>query len=144
MNATNRIVDNGAGLVVDDPAVHAEVSATFARYEAALVAGDHAVLDELFWASPATVRFGIADHQWGIDELRTWRATQGPLTGRDIDNTRVTTFGTDTAVVTTLFRYPGRTAVGRQSQTWIRMPAGWRIVSAHVSEIDMVNTDPPR
>jgi hypothetical protein len=115
--------------------VRAEVSAAFARYEAALSAGDHAVLNESFLAIPATVRFGIADHQQGIDELRAWRATQGPLAGRDVQNTRITTFGTDTAVVTTLFRYPGRPVVGRQSQTWVRMPAGWRIVSAHVSEI---------
>jgi hypothetical protein len=149
VNTTNRVVGNGStGPVVDDPAVHAEVSAAFARYEAALSVGDHAVLNESFWASPATVRFGIADHQQGIDELRAWRATQGPLNGRSIQNTQITTFGTDTAVVTTLFRYPGRTIVGRQSQTWIRMPAGWRIVSAHVSEIntgiDSTITDPPR
>jgi hypothetical protein len=138
--AGNGVSSGAADPVVDDPAVHAAVSAVFARYEAALLAGDHAVLDELFWASPATVRFGVADHQWGTDELRTWRATQGPLTGRRLHDTRITTFGTDTAVVTTLFRYPGRTVVGRQSQTWVRMPAGWRIVSAHVSEIP----PPPR
>ncbi|MEU5259692.1 oxalurate catabolism protein HpxZ [Amycolatopsis sp. NPDC021455] len=133
---TDRVAELGTtGPVVDDPAVHAEVSAAFARYEAALLVGDHAVLNESFWASPATVRFGIADHQQGIDELRAWRATQGPLDGRDIQDTRITTFGTDTAVVTTLFRYPGRPVVGRQSQTWVRMAAGWRIVSAHVSEI---------
>ncbi|MGW4059971.1 oxalurate catabolism protein HpxZ [Amycolatopsis sp. NPDC004747] len=136
MNPTDRVAELGTtGPVVDDPAVHAEVSAAFARYEAALVAGDHAVLDESFWASPATVRFGIADHQRGIDELRAWRATQGPLDGRETRNTRITTFGAGTAVVTTLFRYPGRPVVGRQSQTWVRMPEGWRIVSAHVSEI---------
>ena len=131
----NGVSSRAADPVVDDPAVHATVSAAFARYEAALLAGDHAVLDELFWANPATVRFGIADHQWGIDELRTWRATQEPLTGRRLHDTRITTFGPDTAVATTLFRYPGRPVVGRQSQTWVRMPAGWRIVSAHVSEI---------
>ncbi len=134
--------------MVDDPVTHAEISAAFARYEAALVTGDHAVLNESFWASPATVRFGIDDHQWGIDELRAWRATQGPLNGRSIQNTRITTFGTDTAVVTTLFSYPGRTVLGRQSQTWVRMPVGWRIVSAHVSEIntqiDSTITDPLR
>jgi len=136
MNTPDRVAGNGTtGPVAGDPAVRAEVSAAFARYEAALLVGDHAVLNESFWASPTTVRFGIADHQQGIDELRAWRATQGPLDGRDIQNTRITTFGTDTAVVTTLFRYPGRPVVGRQSQTWVRMPAGWRIVSAHVSEI---------
>ena len=136
---TNRTAD----VVVDDPAVHAEVALAFDRYEAALSAGDHAVLDELFWASPATVRFGIADHQWGIDEVRAWRATQGPLTGRTLHHTRITTFGTETAVVTTLFGYPGRPVTGRQSQTWLRMPAGWRIVSAHVSEIDPTSAVPP-
>ncbi|MGW3966015.1 oxalurate catabolism protein HpxZ [Amycolatopsis sp. NPDC005003] len=136
MNTADRIAELGTtGPVVDDPAVRAEVSAAFERYEAALSAGDHAVLNESFWASPATVRFGIADHQQGIDELRAWRATQGPLDGRATQNTLITTFGTDTAVVTTLFSYPGRPVVGRQSQTWVRMPAGWRIVSAHVSEI---------
>ncbi|MET9002038.1 oxalurate catabolism protein HpxZ [Amycolatopsis sp. NPDC004169] len=136
MSTTNGFAELGAtGPVVDDPAVRAEVAAAFARYEAALVAGDHAVLNESFWASPATVRFGVADRQRGIDELRAWRATQGPLGGRVTYGTEITTFGTGTAVVTTLFRYPGRPVVGRQSQTWVRMPAGWRIVSAHVSEV---------
>lgn len=120
---------------VNHPTVLAEVRAVFQRYEDALVAGNHVVLDGLFWASDATIRFGIADHQRGIAALRVWRASQGPLLGRRLHDTVITTFGRDTAVATTMFRYPGRPVLGRQSQTWIRRPEGWRIVSAHVSEI---------
>ncbi|WP_202919193.1 oxalurate catabolism protein HpxZ [Saccharothrix deserti] len=122
-------------VVVDDPAVVAEVWQVFERYEAALVAGDHAVLDELFWSGAQAVRYGIADLQRGGAAIRAWRASQGPLPGRVRTGTTVTTFGADTASVTTLFHYPGRPLVGRQSQTWVRLPEGWRIVSAHVSEI---------
>jgi hypothetical protein len=124
-----------AVVVIDDPAVVAEVWQVFLRYEVALVAGDRAVLDELFWSDPAAVRFGVADRQRGGAAIRAWRAAQGPLPGRVRTHTAVTTFGSDTASVTTLFHYPGRPQVGRQSQTWVRLPEGWRIVSAHVSEV---------
>jgi hypothetical protein len=49
----------------------------------------------------------------------------------------ITAYGRDTAVASTLFyreSAPGR--VGRQMQTWVRFPEGWRIVAAHVSIID--------
>jgi len=119
-----------------DAAVETEVTAAFLRYEAALVANDLAVLRELFWDDPRVVRFGIADAQFGSDELGAWRAAQPPLPpGRTLERTSVTAFGDDTAAVTTLFRYPGRAAVGRQTQLWVRRPEGWRIASAHVSEV---------
>ncbi len=38
------------------PDVVAEVTAQFARYETALTTNDVAVLDELFWNSPHTLR----------------------------------------------------------------------------------------
>jgi hypothetical protein len=82
------------------------------------------------------VRFGVADSQAGYDEVARWRAAQSPLPpGRTLSGTQIVAFGQDVAVVTTTFCYPGRPAVGRQSQTWVRRPAGWRIVSAHVSEV---------
>jgi hypothetical protein len=119
---------------IDIPEVVAEVAAAFERYERALADGDLDVLDELFWDSPATVRFGIADHQWGADAVRRWRVAHGRVPpGRALRRTEITTFGTGTAVVTTLFGYPGRPVTGRQSQTWVRLPEGWRVVSAHVS-----------
>ncbi|GAA4458752.1 oxalurate catabolism protein HpxZ [Phytohabitans houttuyneae] len=120
---------------INRPDVVAEVSRAFAAYESALVAGEPDRIVDFFWQSPETVRYGIADHQVGIEEQRTWRWAQAPLpAGRRLRDTRITTFGIDYAVVNTMFHYPGSTIVGRQSQTWVRLPAGWRIVAAHVSE----------
>jgi hypothetical protein len=117
--------------------VVAEVTLAFAEYEKALVDGDVAGMTELFWDSDAVVRFGIGDRQVGAAHLRAWRAAQPPLpAGRTLHDTRVTTFGTDHAVVTTRFTYPDVPGEGRQSQTWARLPAGWRIVHAHVSQVE--------
>jgi hypothetical protein len=119
----------------DRPEVVAEVAAAFAGYEAALVANDTDDIVDFFHESPDTVRFGLSDHQVGVDEQRRWRSRQPPLpAGRRLGDTRISTFGTDFAVVTTFFEYPGSPVTGRQSQAWVRLPGGWRIVSAHVSE----------
>lgn len=127
---------NGERMDVDLPQTVAEVTAVFAGYEEALVTDDHESITGYFWISPDTVRFGIADRQAGIEEIRDWRRQQPPFPpGRKLFDTRISTFGTDYAVVTTLFAYPGGNAVGRQTQSWTRFPVGWRIVSAHVSEV---------
>ena len=119
---------------VNRPDTVAEVARAFAEYERALVAGDAARMSAAFWDDERVVRYGIADVQVGADELRRWRGAQPPLPpGRRLFDTRIATFGTDVAVVTTRFDYPGVDTHGRQSQTWVRLPAGWRIVSAHVS-----------
>ncbi len=119
---------------VNRPEVVAELAAAFGGYEKALVAGDNAAVLDYFWDAPETVRFGIADHQDGAAALRVWRSAQPPLpAGRRLFDTRITAFGTDHGVVTTRFDYPGGGPVGRQSQTWVRLPEGWRIVHAHVS-----------
>ena len=121
---------------IDRDDVVAEVTAAFVAYEKALVANDTAALAEAFWDSPAVVRFGIADRQTGAEQLRAWRAAQAQLPpGRRLYDTRVTTFGAELATVTTMFDYPGgEDRPGRQSQTWVRLPEGWRIVHAHVSQ----------
>lgn len=120
---------------VDRVEVVAEVTEAFLGYEEALVAGDPERIVGYFWDAPQTVRFGVADHQHGLAEQFAWRSAQPPLpSGRWLHGTRVTTFGLDFAVVTTFFGYGGGAATGRQSQTWVRLPVGWRIVSAHVSE----------
>ena len=122
---------------INRPEVVAEVAAAFAEYEKALVAGDVDAMSRAFWDSAEVVRFGIADHQVGAAELRAWRAAQPPVPpGRTLVDLRITTFGEDTAVVTTRFWYPGRPTEGRQSQTWRLFPGkGWRVVHAHVSEV---------
>jgi len=121
-------------LVINDPEVLAEVSAAFARYEDALVNNRVEVLDELFWPSPSTVRYGVGENLVGIEAIRAFRAARASAgLARDLERTLITTFGRDFATAMTEFRRGGSTAVGRQSQTWVRFPEGWRVVAAHVS-----------
>jgi len=123
---------------VDLPDVVAEVTAQFERYEKALVSNDVAVLDELFRKDSRTLRYGIGENLYGYDAIMAFRAARSPVgLMRKTDKTVITTYGRDAAVASTLFRRdgaPGR--VGRQMQTWMRFPEGWRIVAAHVSIID--------
>lgn len=116
------------------PDVHAEVGAVFARYEDALVHNKVDVLDELFWDSALTVRYGVGENLVGIEAIRAFRLAR-PSTGlmRTLSNTVITTYGRDFATAMTEFRREGGTKVGRQSQTWVRFPQGWRVVAAHVS-----------
>lgn len=123
---------------VNRPDVLAEVEAVFARYEAALVSNDVAVLDELFCAAPTTIRYGIGENLHGIEAIRAFRLGR-PSAGLDrrLAQTVITTYGEDFATASTLFyrdAAPGR--VGRQMQSWVRMADGWRVVAAHVSIID--------
>lgn len=122
---------------VNLPDVLAEVRAVFARYEEALVNNRLDVLDELFWPSDHTVRYGAAENLIGIEAIRAFRAAR-PVHGlaRTLHRTVITTFGHDMATAMTEFRRDGGTKLGRQSQTWVRFPEGWRVVAAHVSLID--------
>ena len=121
---------------VDIPDVVAEVTAVFARYEDALVNNRIDVLDELFWASPSTVRYGAGENLVGIDAIRAFRQSR-PSAGlaRTLARTVITTFGRDFATAMTEFHRDGQAKVGRQSQTWVRFASGWRVVAAHVSSI---------
>lgn len=116
------------------PEVVAEVTAAFQRYEAALVRNDVAVLDELFWHSPHTIRFGATENLYGYDAIATFRS-QRPVVNldRDLIHTVITTYGRDFATANTEFYRKESGQSGRQSQTWLRTPEGWRVVSAHVS-----------
>jgi hypothetical protein len=119
---------------VDLPDVLDEVRASFLRYERALVSNDVAILDELFWDSPKTLRYGVTENLHGYAAIRRFRAgrsSQG--LARELANTVITTYGRDFATANTEFRRPGSSGVGRQSQTWLRTREGWRVVSAHVS-----------
>ena len=122
---------------VNRPDTVAEVEAAFARYEDALVHNRTDVLDTLFWAAPQTVRYGATENLVGIDAIRAFRSARSSSNlARTLSRTVITTFGTDCATAMTEFRRenaPG--TVGRQSQTWIRFPDGWRVVAAHVSVI---------
>ena len=119
------------------PDMLAEVTAVFARYEHALVNNLVDVLDELFWNSPHTVRYGAAENLIGIEAIRAFRAGR-PAIGlaRRLSNTVITTYGRDFATAMTEFQRGGSVRQGRQSQTWVRMRKGWRVVAAHVSLMD--------
>ena len=123
---------------VDLPDVLAEVTAQFERYEQALVSNDVGVLDELFRRDSRTLRYGIGENLYGHHAITAFRAARPPVgLMRRRAKTVITTYGRETAVASTLFyrgTAPGR--VGRQMQTWVRFPEGWKIVAAHVSLID--------
>ena len=123
---------------VNQPTVLAEVHAAFARYEAALIGNDVATLDALFWDDALVIRYGITENLYGAGEIAAFRAAR-PSQGlmRSLSRTVITTFGQDFATASTLFhRETMRGKTGRQMQSWVRMPDGWRVVAAHVSVID--------
>ncbi len=122
---------------INDPVALAEMEAAFARYEAALVSNDVDTLDDLFWDDARTIRYGGGENLYGIAEIRAFRAAR-PAQGlaRTLGQTVITTFGRDFATASTLFTRagaPGRS--GRQQQSWVRFPNGWKVVAAHVSVI---------
>jgi len=121
-------------LEVNRPAVVAEVADAFERYEAALVANRVEELIGWFWESPLTVRYGIDESHRSHTDISAYRRTQAVATPpRSLRNTVITTFGDSFATADTEFLPLGSDVVGRQSQTWIRTPDGWRVASAHVS-----------
>ena len=123
---------------IDLPEVVAEVKAAFDRYEKALTTNDLGVLNTIFREAPQTIRYGIGENLYGMDAIRAFRRARSPVNlMRRIEKTVITTYGRDFATADTLFfrdSAPGR--VGRQSQSWVRFPEGWRVVSAHVSLIE--------
>ena len=123
---------------IDLPEVVADVRQAFDRYERALVANDVAALDALFRDDPRTIRYGGGENLYGYGEIKAFRAARSPAgLARTISKTVITTYGHDVATASTLFRRstaPGK--IGRQMQTWVRFPEGWRVVAAHVSVID--------
>jgi hypothetical protein len=119
------------------PEVLDEVRAQFARYEKALTGNDVDVLDELFWDSPHTLRYGVGENLYGAAEIAAFRAAR-PAVGldREVLRTAITSFGRDFATTNIEFRRVGSARIGRQSQAWVRTPQGWRVVAAHVSLLE--------
>ncbi len=122
---------------IDLPEVLAEVTAAFNAYETALVTNDVEALDRFFHDDARTLRYGSGEILYGYEAIKAFRAARSPAgLARRTDRTAITTYGKDFAVASTLFyrdTAPGK--VGRQMQSWVRFPEGWRIVAAHVSII---------
>jgi hypothetical protein len=123
---------------INDPKIVAEVEAAFAEDETALFGNDVATLNRLFWQSPLTIRYGIAENLYGSNEVAAFRAARSPIgLARSISRTIIATYGEDFATASTLFhRASAAGKIGRQMQSWVRFSEGWRIVAAHVSLID--------
>lgn len=122
--------------IVNNPALVAELTELYMKYEAALCSNDTAVLDSFFWDSADVVRFGLKENQYGAEDIRAFRNSRpGFKLEREIINLKVVTFGEDSGAVTLEFRrfINGLERFGRQSQMWQRFPQGWKVVSAHVS-----------
>jgi hypothetical protein len=123
-------------MLINDPETVAELTAIYPLYEAALITNDIETMQRLFWQSPHVVRFGATENLHGIEEIEAFRASR-PATNlaRTITRLDVTTFGKDFGCVHLEFeRAMGDQIIrGRQSQTWVRLEQGWRVVAAHVS-----------
>jgi len=133
-----------ANLQIDLPEVVAEVKVAHERYERALVSNDDAVLGTSFRNDPRTVRYGNAENLYGYAQIEAYRARSTGPGPRTLAKTVITTYGRDFAVASTLsYRAAAPGKVGRQMQTWVRFPEGWRIVAAHVSTIDEPTADRP-
>jgi len=122
--------------LINLPDVLAEITPIFEAYEAALMRNDADALNDYFWDSPLVTRYGIADRQLGHAQLVAYRqGVPAPDFTRALHGTRITSFGTDLAVAMTEFTRSDTDLRGFQTQTWVRLPIGWKIVSAHVSMI---------
>jgi hypothetical protein len=124
------------------PEVLAEVRAAFDRYERAIVTNDVPVLTELFWNSPTTIRYGAGENLYGYDEIEAFRRGRSPIgLERVLTRVEITTYGRDFATANCEYVRSGRS--GRQSQTWMRTPEGWRVISAHVSMFPAPSANKP-
>jgi hypothetical protein len=122
---------------INHPEIVAELQALYPTYEAALMSNDAETLTRMFWASPHAMRFGVTENLYGIDEIEAFRKSR-PSTNlaRTVKRVDIVTFGRDFGSVTLEFERTaanGKIISGRQSQVWLRLPEGWRIVAAHVS-----------
>jgi hypothetical protein len=122
---------------INIPAVKAEMEAEFARYEKALVSNDVETLEALFWDCGSTIRYGVGENLYGMNAIRAFRQARSPVgLARRLEQTVITTFGTDFATASTLFvRDAAAGKIGRQMQSWVRMEGSWKVVAAHVSII---------
>jgi len=123
------------------PEVQAELRDLYPRYERALITNDVDTLVAMFWASPEVMRFGVTENLYGRDELEAFRKGRPAVNlSRTVKRLEIVTFGQDFGSITLEFERdtPAGVSRGRQSQVWVRLPEGWRIVSAHVSLLPSV------
>ncbi len=118
---------------INDPDILRDVTAAFYEYERALMEDDVAALDALFHQAPETVRYGVGEVLYGFEEIAAFRRSRGGSPQRKLGRVAIATYGDALATANAEFFREGSTKRGRQSQTWVKFPDGWKVVSAHVS-----------
>jgi hypothetical protein len=125
-------------MTINDTATVAELAELYPLYEAALVSNDVETLTAMFWSSPYAVRLGAGENLYGVDEIEAFRKSRPAINlARRQVRLEIVTFGKDFGSITLEFERdsPNGIVRGRQSQVWVRLAEGWRIVSAHVSTL---------
>lgn len=131
-------------LTINRAEIVAEVTQAFRRYEKALMENDIPTLNELFWDSSHTIRFGLAEQSYGHAAIAGVRAARDPKDlARTLTRIVITTYGADFATTSCEYRRNDSGRFGRQMQTWMRTEAGWKVVAAHVSIFDAVLPSTP-
>lgn len=120
-------------MTIDDPALLAEVTRAFYEYERALMADDIRAMDALFHDAPTTNRYGVGEVLYGIGEIRAFRKGRGGSPQRRLGRVAITVYGDGFATADAEFFRENSDRRGRQTQSWVKFPDGWKIVSAHVS-----------
>ena len=120
-------------MTIDDPALLAEMHEAFAAYERALMEDDIAAMDALFHDAPTTNRYGVGEVLYGIEEIRAFRKGRGGSPQRRLGKVAITVYGDSFATADAEFFRENTDRRGRQTQSWVRFPDGWKVVSAHVS-----------
>ncbi|MBH0114943.1 oxalurate catabolism protein HpxZ [Novosphingobium sp. YJ-S2-02] len=120
-------------MTINDPELLAEVTAAFNEYERALMEDDIAAMDKLFHEAETTNRYGVGEVLYGIEEIRAFRKGRGGSPQRKLGRVSIVTYGDAFATADAEFFREGSERRGRQTQSWVRFPDGWKVVSAHVS-----------
>jgi len=120
-------------MIINDPALLAEVTAAFHAYERALMEDDIPAMDALFHDAPTTNRYGVGEVLYGIEEIRAFRKGRGGSPQRRLGLVSIVTYGDAFATADAEFFREGSTQRGRQTQSWVKFADGWKVVSAHVS-----------
>lgn len=118
----------------NDSTTLAELTTLFYEYETALVCNDIITLTHLFLDAPQTVRFGPTETLYGSREIEQFRRDRSPAgLARRLDRVTIASAGPNVGTTTAEFTRLDSGAHGRQTQTWVRTTAGWRVLLAHVS-----------
>jgi hypothetical protein len=120
-------------MMINDPALLAEMTAAFAEYERALMEDDIPAMDLLFHDAPTTNRYGVGEVLYGIQEIRSFRNGRGGSPQRKLGHVSITVYGDRFATADAEFYRENAKSRGRQTQAWVKFEDGWKVVSAHVS-----------